>query len=332
MPAALDWIARSSAGDHAVLVYSRHKVTLRVVSSPYLSGVISDYVGGDRPTDSRSHRVNPTLSEGFRFDQDDFSLREIERDPYYQDFLRPRGLGWHACALLSASAAGDEVHLSIKRDWSRGPFTPAEFAQLQSEMSAMRSAVHFTQGAAAMMGTTADALHANGRHALFGIDSLGEAFTIVRTAGDAAVVTLRHGAICCVDPIEQPRLNLAIARARQGGQAAVILADPDGTRWSFRVRRWPPDPEVNLALVAVLSPLDYVEEPSPEWLLTARELFEFSPAEARIAALVGQGLSVPVIAKRLALQPGTVRNQLKAVFAKTGAVRQTELAVLLSRL
>ena len=65
-----------------------------------------------------------------------------------------------------------------------------------------------------------------------------------------------------------------------------------------------------------------------------RQPGENPPGEeaARVAALVGQGKSVVEVAALLASSPGTVRNHLKAVFAKTGVERQSELAALLSRL
>jgi hypothetical protein len=35
---------------------------------------------------------------GFRLDYDDFEQGIINRDPYYQEWLRPTGLHWHANA------------------------------------------------------------------------------------------------------------------------------------------------------------------------------------------------------------------------------------------
>jgi DNA-binding CsgD family transcriptional regulator len=60
-------------------------------------------------------------------------------------------------------------------------------------------------------------------------------------------------------------------------------------------------------------------------------MFDFTAAEARVAALIGQGLSIAEAAQALGSTAGTVRNQLKAVFAKAKVSRQVELSVLLSR-
>jgi DNA-binding CsgD family transcriptional regulator len=60
-------------------------------------------------------------------------------------------------------------------------------------------------------------------------------------------------------------------------------------------------------------------------------LFGLTPAEARLAGLLVEGQSVNEIAEGLKLSRETVRNQLKIVFAKTGAHRQGELVALLSQ-
>lgn len=61
-------------------------------------------------------------------------------------------------------------------------------------------------------------------------------------------------------------------------------------------------------------------------------LFALAPAEARVAALIGSGLSPRQAAEQLGISEGTVRTTLKHVFGKTGVSRQSELAVLLTKL
>jgi DNA-binding CsgD family transcriptional regulator len=58
-------------------------------------------------------------------------------------------------------------------------------------------------------------------------------------------------------------------------------------------------------------------------------LFDLTPAEARVSALLAEGVSVQAIAARLSIQTNSVRAQLKSVFAKTGVRRQAELVSLL---
>ena len=60
-----------------------------------------------------------------------------------------------------------------------------------------------------------------------------------------------------------------------------------------------------------------------------RELFGLTPAEGALAAALGEGLTLQNYAERHGVSVGTVRNQLKSIFAKTGATRQPELVRLL---
>lgn len=76
----------------------------------------------------------------------------------------------------------------------------------------------------------------------------------------------------------------------------------------------------------------FIHEP----LYTARisesalcQLYELTPAEARVARLMVNGDSTHDIAAHNSTSVHTVRNQIKSVFSKTGATRQAELTILL---
>lgn len=56
-----------------------------------------------------------------------------------------------------------------------------------------------------------------------------------------------------------------------------------------------------------------------------RRMFELTAAEARVAALIVEGIPVAEAARRLNISIHTVRTQLKNIFAKTGVGRQNEL-------
>jgi DNA-binding CsgD family transcriptional regulator len=60
--------------------------------------------------------------------------------------------------------------------------------------------------------------------------------------------------------------------------------------------------------------------------------FGLSPAEAKLAAIVASGIDLQTAAQELGVARDTARNQLKAIFAKTGAHRQSELVELLAKL
>lgn len=334
MPAALDQISNLAGGDGALLIYSVHDVPVRAVSSADIAEHTEAYVRGDRPPDMRAARVQPRLSEGFRFDQDDFELSELARDPFYQEFLRPEGYGWHACALLAKTPDGGEVHLSIKRRLDRGAYSQADVADLAAQLPILRAAMTFSLvlPPAQMFGHGFDGAL---RRYLIGFDPRGAAFALDPAFDEQHVLTIRAGGLVCQDSADRHALETTVARAlRTGASGACELRGRDGLRWSLRIRPWHGMAGGHrlVTCLAVLTPLNQVIDPTEEWLDTVRAIFGLSPAEVRIAALISQGMTVESVAAQLALSPGTVRNHLKSIFAKTDVTRQVELSVLLSRL
>jgi len=59
--------------------------------------------------------------------------------------------------------------------------------------------------------------------------------------------------------------------------------------------------------------------------------FSLTTAEAKVASMVAAGSSPEEIANELQISRETVRNQIKAIFAKTGTHRQSEFVALISR-
>jgi DNA-binding CsgD family transcriptional regulator len=54
-------------------------------------------------------------------------------------------------------------------------------------------------------------------------------------------------------------------------------------------------------------------------------LYDLTPAESRVVALLLEGNSIEGAAERLAIRPLTARTHLKRVFQKTGVTRQSDL-------
>jgi DNA-binding CsgD family transcriptional regulator len=81
--------------------------------------------------------------------------------------------------------------------------------------------------------------------------------------------------------------------------------------------------------ILVVTTLDTRDVPSTNLV---ERLFALTPAEARVAALIGSGLSPRQAAEKLGISEGTVRTVLKHVFTKVGVSRQSELAVVLTKL
>jgi DNA-binding CsgD family transcriptional regulator len=82
-----------------------------------------------------------------------------------------------------------------------------------------------------------------------------------------------------------------------------------------------------VASILIATPVDRVASPNAELL---EGLFDLTPGEARVARAVAEAKSVETIADLYNVSTGTVRNQLKSIFAKTGTGRQVELVRLLA--
>jgi DNA-binding CsgD family transcriptional regulator/PAS domain-containing protein len=61
----------------------------------------------------------------------------------------------------------------------------------------------------------------------------------------------------------------------------------------------------------------------------ARQLFDFTPAEAGLAIELANGLNLDEAAEKLGIKRNTVRAHLRAIFSKAGVTRQSELVRIL---
>jgi len=121
--------------------------------------------------------------------------------------------------------------------------------------------------------------------------------------------------------------------------AEVISGDAPDPRSSALIVQIPREGKATLTLMA--SALADRESPPVALFIheptyTARisesvlcKLYDLTPAEARVARIMVNGGSTHEIADQNNTSVHTVRNQIKNVFAKTGATRQAELAILL---
>lgn len=111
------------------------------------------------------------------------------------------------------------------------------------------------------------------------------------------------------------------ARAADGGGAMVaqLVAVPAPASGVFDGGL------IVLVLLAVTAP----EAPSAGLIA---DLFDLTPAEARVACALAKGLTIDQIAAGHAVGYETVRSQVRAVFAKTGTSRQAAVASLLAGL
>lgn len=169
------------------------------------------------------------------------------------------------------------------------------------------------------------------------IDPVGriEAMNDLFTQAMDRLLAQRAGTLRALHPASDSQLRAAIARLQAEGATgcSLPLRDLEGTaRHALHLVPLHGRGRDAFASAGAVIILAGAGNPSVPGADLIRALFDLTPAEARVARAVAQGLSPAEIAARHAASQATVRTQLKHVFAKTGVTRQTELAVLLASL
>ena len=102
---------------------------LRWTGTPEAIALIDNYKSVETITPNSRIAAFPRKDHsGFFTDFDLLSPDEIEKDPFYTDFLRPRGYGW-VVATHAKIPTGETLFISAERRFERGP-VEAEYVRL----------------------------------------------------------------------------------------------------------------------------------------------------------------------------------------------------------
>lgn len=284
---------------------------------------------------SRSERARRSVAKkhaGFVRDEDLFTPEEIEVDPLHVELMRPHGFGDVAGSVIECPN-GDFMALSFERSLSQGR-TP------DSVIKAFDVLRPHLARAAAISGRIEIE---RARTQVATLSALGLPGAVVSSTGRA--MAMNHKFEALTDQFDFRSRDVV---APQDPTAAALLADamrldPD----KVAAGRSIPLPRTEDAPPAVLHVLPIRRNgrdvfPSSSWMLVATPLanapnmpatllsglFDLTAAEARVASAVLAGLTVQEIAAQRSLSESTVRNQIAAIFAKTGASRQSEFILL----
>lgn len=337
-PAVLDDIARFTQSDSA----SFHSVrghAVRAIGTPAANWLIDEF----RPfahtmVNTRTTRGRGRAEFGFLTDFDLFTPEELAREPFYRDFLYPRGFGWFAGTTFDVPS-GEAIHLGIGRRRERGPFEQKYVTELDGLRSHLARATLLTArlemerakgmtAALELLGLPAAVL--SDRHRVVAANVLMEKLI-------PGVFEDRHERFCVVDGSAQPLLAAAMTELARPGADASVRSIPVAARGEqpphilhlIPVRRAAQDIFARSLAILVITPVARAAVPSAA---VVKGLFDLTPAEARVACGIGEAKTIETLAAQLGVSRETVRVQLKAVLAKTGLNRQAELASLLSGL
>ena len=342
-PDLMQALCDATATTGAVLVQSDIR-TPDVPVTPSVAEMIDSYFESNlHVTDVRAIRGVPLHQSGRRVlrDQDIFaSEADMLREPLYHHLDRFGFRWWAAISFYSGPA---QWAFAFQRKITEGAFEADEVEALASLADSLtdveklsrlvgRKALLGSLNAFEMIGEPAISLMRSGRvleinpaaEALFDSD-----FGISNRRLHFSDGRASHALACllseCADESEL-RLhpssrtgNVVVAQRRAKRPLLIRVLPVHGAASS---------PFLGARVILVLRDLETIRRPAPAVL---SELFSLTPAETRIASMIAAGLSPDEISGQLQISVQTVRNQIKAVFAKTGTHRQSELAVLISR-
>lgn len=117
-------------------------------------------------------------------------------------------------------------------------------------------------------------------------------------------------------PPGQPAVAEAISLTRPSGRASLsLLIRP------IPLSECSDGPNRPTVAVFIRDP-EHRAQPS---IALAQRLFQFTPAEAKLALLLTDGLSLDEAAEAMKIRRNTARAHLRAIFSKTGVKRQITL-------
>lgn len=296
------------------------------------------FEGGYPGHDDRTARLLAHDHPGFLTDLDVFTREEWEADPIRREFFVPRGFGWGVATGIKVPT-GDLLIFHGERRLEDGPVEREVVERLdllrphlaRAALMSARFAFERARGAVAaleMVGIPAAVLGPRG--AAIATNSLLEALT-------PAVVQSRPGRLGLANPRADLMLTTALEAAEAGLHTGPVRSIPvpagedSGAMVAhiLPIRASAREVFTGAAAVLLMTPVTLRELPDAAVI---QGLFDLTPAEARIARALGGGMTIGQIASTTGASAATVRNQVQAVFGKTGMHRQADLVGLLQGL
>jgi DNA-binding CsgD family transcriptional regulator len=176
----------------------------------------------------------------------------------------------------------------------------------------------------------------------FGLDLLPTAILVVdrrarilhanqaakEAAGNGRTIAFRDGCLLLTSPRQGDVLQKMLSRQEPvSGPVCLSIAHPPGKPCSVVIVPLDGDgTDGSPAALVFLADPELPREPRTELLA---QLFGFTVAQARVAALLMQGKNVEEVSATLGITQHTARNHLKRLFLKTKTKKQMELVQML---
>ncbi len=348
-PAALGQIGTCVDALGAVLQDQHEDGSFAIVSSAGLQAATDAYLAGWWRQDVRASRAverGLLLARGYVQDSDLVTPEEQRTLPFFADFMPRHGLG-PSLGVVVQPATGVVISLGVQRRAGAPAYGRGEIQQVQQLAGYVEKALRLSMrlfdgdtvvqslgGLLSRTGTGVVLLDVD-QHVIFTNAAaervLGKDMQVSRRRltpkkeSDRARLDAELTAALRDDGVAAASQRVMMIHGN-GGQKPLILHIVGvannalgSVLGSFRP----------LARLAVL--LMDLDDALPLDPAAIRALFDLTPAEARLAALIGAGKSPRAAAVELKIKEQTARVVLKKVFGKAQVSRQGDLAALVSR-
>jgi DNA-binding CsgD family transcriptional regulator len=286
-------------------------------------------------------RAMGNVSEGQVMSSDGLvPAHQLKQSRAYPEYYEPLDI-CHGMLAVFLKTDTRQFMMSTRRGFQAGPFLETDLlllqglvphlrraALLQTELSLLRSQRsaltqsldHLSHG---FVLTDSDCrlvfANAVAHKILQNHDGLTVRDSFVRASEFRKDALLRHAISNCAAKCESHVVRLAIPRLSAGNVYCVLVMPISLTPSDF--------PEIPRAAILIINP-ESVSELDPFIL---REMFSFTPTEARIVAGLTQGRNIEEIAKSQFVSVETVRTHVRRILSKTATRRQSELIALILR-
>jgi DNA-binding CsgD family transcriptional regulator/GAF domain-containing protein len=345
-PQALQKIADCTGDAGSILIFGRDDGSFGVIASDSLKDCLLSYQRDWSDRDIRAIRCRERgyfIGRDVVTDRDVITADEMKLDPFYSEFLPKFGLKYFAASMVSPDPHV-EVALSVQRSADRPEFNDDELELLgrvgPHVERALRLSMRLNEAELSAMGL-GEALARIGI-GVFILDSLGRV-VFSNPAGNALLgneLDIANERLVVAAPLAKPDELLGrdigsnlknllaetkpvLIRSRQSNRPLAIYVLPVDTssQWTAMLTH---------AKAVVLAVDTKINEPPDASLV--RDIFGLTLSEARVSSLIGSGMQPSEVAVKLGIAQETVRSTLKRVFAKLDVSRQSELAVLMTKL
>lgn len=259
---------------------------------------------------------------------------ELDRIPFYSDFLSRLGFRWFVRTTLAASG-GQTTLISIERRGGADPFSPREIAAVEKALPHYRASSRLALHLGIARGEGMLAAFERMSHGAMLLNRAGRPICLNRRMEDllGGVVSIVAGRPAARDATANALLERAIGvalsrpadRAETEASPIRLPREDGGIVMAYCVPLSSGIGDIFGRGHAILIVVDPDRTPPPD-VDVLRCAFGLTTGEARLAALVAAGRSPQEAARSLGITVETARTILKRIFDKSGARSQSQLA------